>query len=126
VNIELRYSDDEIGIECTVFGKATLKDFKKACNETFNNTNIHTHKYQIVDFTKCDSFELTSDDMEELALIAINASIINPNIIIAFISPKDIEFGMSRVYEANANESGFKIKVFRNHEDAIDWVNRNL
>ena len=120
--IDLKFNDDRTGLEAIASTQVTKSDFMGACSEAFNNTNVVTQKYQILDFSQCTDFELSSDDINSLSQLAINASKINPNVIMAIVAPTDLVFGMSRVYEVYAEESGFKIKVFRNKSEAESWV----
>ena len=120
--IDLKFNDDRTGVEAIASTQVTKSDFMGACSEAFNNTNVVTQKYQILDFSQCTDFELSSDDINSLSQLAINASKINPNVIMAIVAPTDLVFGMSRVYEVYAEESGFKIKVFRNKSEAESWV----
>ena len=120
--IDLKFNDDRTGLEAIASNQVTKSDFMGACSEAFNNTNVVNQKYQILDFSQCTDFELSSDDINSLSQLAINASKINSNIIMAIIAPTDLVFGMSRIYEVYAEESGFKIKVFRNKSDAESWV----
>ena len=120
--IYLKFNDDRTGLEAIASNQVTISDFMGACSEAFNNTNVVNQKYQILDFSQCTDFELSSDDINNLSQLAINASKINPNIIMAIIAPTDLVFGMSRVYEVYAEESGFKIKVFREKSQAESWV----
>ena len=122
MTIYLKFNDDRTGLEAIASNQVTISDFMGACSEAFNNTNVVNQKYQILDFSQCTDFELSSDDINNLSQLAINASKINPNIIMAIIAPTDLVFGMSRVYEVYAEESGFKIKVFREKSQAESWV----
>ena len=120
--IDLKFNDDRTGLEAIASNQVTKSDFMGACSEAFNNKNVVNQKYQILDFSQCTDFELSSDDINSLSQLAINASKINSNIIMAIIAPTDLVFGMSRIYEVYAEESGFKIKVFRNKSEAESWV----
>ena len=122
MSINLKFTDDKQGIYVTLEGKVTLEDFKVGASEAYSEENIHTQNYQIIDFTNCSSFDLSSSDMQEIAIIDKEASKVNPDIKIAIIAPTDVAFGMSRVYEAYADETGFDIMVFRNSEDVEAWL----
>ena len=122
MSINLKFTDDKQGIYVTLEGKVTLEDFKVGASEAYSEENVHIQNYQIIDFTNCSSFDLSSSDMQEIARIDKEASKINPNIRIAIIAPTDVAFGMSRVYEAYADETGFDIMVFRNSEVVEDWI----
>ncbi len=40
----------------------------------------------------------------------------------AIIAPKDLEFGMGRIYEAVSSESFENVMVFRSTDDALKWL----
>jgi len=126
VALDLKFNADRTGIEAIASNQVSRSDFIDACSEAFNNKNVVKQKYQILDFSQCTDFELSSNDIDSLSRLAINASKINPNIIMAIIAPSDLVFGMSRVYEVYAEESGFKIKVFREKLQAENWVDALL
>ena len=126
MSINLKFIDDKQGIYVTLEGKVTLEDFKVGASEAYSEENIQTQNYQIIDFTNCSSFDLSSSDMQEIARIDKEASEKNPNIKIAIIAPTDVAFGMSRVYEAYTDETGFDTMVFRNSEDAEAWIQEKL
>jgi len=124
--MKIKYIDDGIGIELTILGDATLEKILKAAEEVYSEEYITKQKYQIIDFTKCTSFQLSSDDMRTIVEVDLETSKSNPDIIIAIIAPQDIAFGMSRVYEAYADETGFRINVFRNKEESQLWIQNQL
>ncbi len=124
--LNLKYIDDAKGIYVTLEGKVTLDDLKAGALEAYSEEHIQNQIYQIIDFTSCSSFDLSSSDMQEIAKIDIEASKINPNIKIAIIAPSDLAFGMCRVYEAYADETGFDIMVLRSREEAASWIQEKL
>ena len=124
--MKIKYIDEGIGIECTILGDATLDKILKAAEEVYSEEYITKQKYQIIDFTECTSFQLSSDDMRAIVEVDLEVSKSNPDIIIAIVAPEDIAFGMSRVYEAYADETGFRIKVFRDKEESQLWIQNQL
>jgi hypothetical protein len=42
------------------------------------------------------------------------------------VSPKDIEFGISRMFEASSGGDSFVNKVFRSTKLAEKWIKQNL
>ena len=126
MSLNLKFTNNKQGIYVTLEGKVTLEDIKSGAAEAYSEKNIPTHKYQIIDFTNCSSFDLSSSDMQEIARIDIAASETNSDIKIAIVAPTDVAFGMSRLYEVYADETGFDIMVFRNAKDAETWIQEKL
>jgi len=48
------------------------------------------------------------------------------NIIIALISTSDLQYGISRVYQAYVGDSGFLTEVFRDRKSAEEWIKNRL
>ena len=74
---------------------------------------------QIADFTQVTKIDLSAEDLHELA----QRSIFSAHSRRAFIAPNDVAYGLGRMFgmlRENRGEMG--IRVFRNLEDALDWV----
>ena len=44
----------------------------------------------------------------------------------AFVSPKDVIFGTTRMHESLVNETDYNMNVFRNIDDALAWLDVTL
>ena len=79
-----------------------------------------TRKFsQLADFSEVNSFDLTGDDVRELA----SKSVFSSQSRRALIASGDLAFGLGRMFEALRDlkgESG--IRVFRDKEEALNWV----
>ena len=42
------------------------------------------------------------------------------------VAPGDLEFGLSRVYEVFSSSTEANFAVFRNREEAIDWLEKKV
>ncbi|MGH9741812.1 MAG: hypothetical protein ACRD51_05605 [Candidatus Acidiferrum sp.] len=74
---------------------------------------------QLLDFTHITRIDLTATDVQHLAL----RNIFSPQSRRAILVPTDLGFGLGRMFEIlreNAGEQG--IRIFRNLEEALDWV----
>ncbi|MGC1268541.1 MAG: hypothetical protein WA853_19855 [Candidatus Acidiferrum sp.] len=74
---------------------------------------------QLLDFTHTTQIDLTAADIQQLAL----RNIFSPNSRRAILVPNDLAYGLGRMYEILREASGERgIRIFRNLEDALDWV----
>jgi hypothetical protein len=74
---------------------------------------------QLMDFTHVTQILLTAVDVQQLAL----SNIFSKESRRAFLVANDLAFGLARMFEIlreNAGEHG--IRIFRNLEEALDWV----
>ena len=74
---------------------------------------------QIADFTQVTKFELSGEDIYELA----QASIFSPPSRRALIVPSDVSYGLARMFGTLRESLGeMEIAVFRSLEEALEWV----
>jgi hypothetical protein len=74
---------------------------------------------QLQDYTHITGMELTPDDIRRLA----QNSVFSPDSRRAILVTSDVAFGLARMFEVLREYAGEKgIQVFRNLDDALDWV----
>ncbi|MGB6897293.1 MAG: hypothetical protein WBE12_01775 [Candidatus Acidiferrum sp.] len=74
---------------------------------------------QLRDFTHVTQIDLTAADIQQLAL----RNIFSPESRRAFLVTNDLAFGLARMFEILRESAGERgIGVFRNLEEALDWV----
>ena len=54
------------------------------------------------------------------------ASKTNPNIIVSLISTTDLQYGISRMYQAYVGDSGFLTEIFRDRKSAEEWIEKQF
>ena len=65
-------------------------------------------------------WDLTSAELEEIADYA-KMKLLLPSKV-AFVAPKDLSYGLSRIYEVLRKQEGLAIEIFRTEQKAIDWL----
>lgn len=74
---------------------------------------------QIADFTQVTRIELSGDEIRRLAQMGVFSAHSRR----AFIAPNETIFGIGRMFETLRGLEGEKgIRIFRNLEQALDWV----
>jgi hypothetical protein len=126
MTIQINYIDNGAGIEIVASGIITGADIIEAHKEIYNEENLNKQKYQIIDRTKCEQYNVSPVEVQQIADIDKAASKSNPNIIIAIISPTDLQFGMSRMWEMYVEESRFLTEIFRDRKSADEWIEKQL
>jgi hypothetical protein len=126
MTIQINYIDNGAGIEIVASGIITGADIIEAHKEIYNEENLNKQKYQIIDRTKCEQYNVSPVEVQQIADIDKAASKSNPNIIIAIISPTDLQFGMSRMWEMYVEESRFLTEIFRDRKSADAWIEKQL
>jgi hypothetical protein len=77
---------------------------------------------KLVDFRQCRDYALTREEAENFAGLNRDLGTVFSNEKCAIVAPGDLEYGMSRVHEMYTTGSGLEITVFRQLQDALDWL----
>ena len=120
--IELSFIENN-GILFKGTGVLTGKDISTANEFIYESPGkIREIAYQLCDYTEIEKIDMSSDEIRILASQDEKAAKINPQMIIAVVGKEDIVFGLSRMWQAYADETAFETCVFRNIEDAKIWI----
>lgn len=126
MTITINYRDLGKGIEIVASGTVTGSEIIAEHEEIYNTVNLLRQRYQIIDRTNCTEYIVSDAEVKKIAEIDNKASKTNPNIVIAIVAPTDLQFGISRAWQAYVEESGFLTKIFRDRESAEKWVLENI
>jgi hypothetical protein len=126
VAITINYLENGAGIEVVASGTVTGSEIIEAHREIYNAANIRRQRYQLIDRSECKEYLVSYAEVQKIAEIDKKASKTNPNIIIAIVAPEDLQFGMSRVWEAHVEETTFVTEIFRDRESAEHWLKEKL
>lgn len=76
------------------------------------------------DLSDANTSSLTSNQMNTIIEHAKKYSQLRPNGKTAYVSPKDMDFAMARMYQilSELNEHPISHYVFRNHSEAMSWL----
>jgi len=100
-------------------GVLTKSDLVTHMQQLLHDPEFDPKFSQLADFSEVNSFDLTGDDVRELA----SKSVFSSQSRRALIASGDLAFGLGRMFEALRDlkgESG--IRVFRDKEEALTWV----
>ena len=120
--IKVQYSKDGIGVTLYHEGIVTGEELLNSLYEVFNDKRYLNLKYWIGDRQNCTKFLPDTECIKKIIEINKKESLRNPGIFLALISPKDIEFGMSRMFQILSDETSFIVGVFRDSKSAEEWL----
>jgi hypothetical protein len=100
-------------------GTLTLADANAHQQKLSKDPDFDCSFSQIADFTQFTKFDLSSDDIRQMA----EMSLFSPQSRRAFIVPNDFAYGLGRMFQILRDLAGEKgIHVCRSLEEALDWV----
>ena len=124
--VNIIYIEDG-GIVFKCEGVVTGRELMEA-NKIIYKSPDETKKisYQIVDATNFSDVSISPAEIEGIAILDKKAFEINPYMLIALVAEKDISFGFSRMWESFATDLPDRTMVFRNIENAQQWIREEL
>jgi hypothetical protein len=124
--IEIKYTEDNLGINFYAVGEVTGNHIIEGMKEIFQSEKFVNLKYWIADRSRCTKYDVSSDDVKLIADLDKEAAKINPDLLMILISDTELQYGMSRMYEIYSADSGFKTSVFKDRYKAEDWLKKEL
>ena len=121
------FVEEEGGIITEFSGNLTGEEIRKATKERYSDdSRIKKIKYVLNDYTNSTSVEVNSEDVKFSANIAVRASKLNKDVILAGVLPSNLIFGLGRMWQAYASESNWQIYPAKTREDAEKYIKEKL
>ncbi|MCE0558357.1 MULTISPECIES: hypothetical protein [unclassified Motilimonas] len=116
-----RLNDGGVIIQAT--GVINVNDIREIKSTLYtDNHSIKNIHYQILDYSQAQDLDLSHEDIWKMALRDKEALQINPHMLIAVISEKDVIYGLSRMWNAYTETTPLNTGVFRDLANAEEWV----
>jgi hypothetical protein len=126
IQIEVKHA--AMGVVYHCHGVVTIEEFF-AAGEGFLATpeEIRKWRYSIIDLTDVESMDINYDKVSFIVQqndrIAANAV---PGVLLAVAAPKDIGFGLARMWEVLVERAGWDTMTFRSVAEADSWIQGRL
>lgn len=121
--ISFRFRPEAGLITCVHTGQVPDSEFLTSYRELFGSESFSTSTNLLVDLSDTDSSSRTRDTLERFAsLVELRFKDAVGAPMVAVVAPKDLSFGLARMYEAFAESVPWKFAVFRSAGDALDWL----
>jgi hypothetical protein len=126
--IDIEGRQNGLGVIYNCRGAMTIDDFFQAgMGFLAHPKEIKEWRYAIIDLTFVEAMNITSDDIR--AVVEQNkriAALALPGPILAVASPRDLGFGLARIWEALVEQTGWETMTFRSRSEAEDWIKERL
>jgi hypothetical protein len=127
--IIVEYRDNGIGAVFRGAGVVTGDDLLQANMELFSSIEkTKKYKYGLADWTDVTEYRTSASEFEKAALQNKIASEYLPDLIVAVVADKDLDFGFSRMWASfiEANNLKWVVKLFRQKESAESWLKEEM
>ncbi len=121
--VEIHIDADRNLIRCIVHGSLSPAELKSVFLTMIDRADFKPGMNVLYDFTDGITAELTSENMREhVKTVASHRQQRGENYRVAVLAPRDLDFGMFRVYQALADELPLHIRVVRTRDEADAWL----
>ena len=124
--IEINYIENNNGVILDYSGDVTGDELISVVMKIFDNDNFTSLKYWISDRSNCTKYDVGTSHANTIASLTEINYLKNPNLLVALVSPTDVEYGMSRMYQILSEDEGFNTMVFHNRSEADEWISSEL
>jgi hypothetical protein len=124
--IRIEYTSNETGVILYHEGVVTGKELHDSVSRVYKDSRYPNLKYWIGDRSNCLKFLPDEYWLQKIVDLNKTESSRNPGMLLALVSPKVLEFGMSRMFQVYSGESLFKTEVFKDRGSAEKWIKEAL
>lgn len=126
--IEIIDLDGGLGNLIMMTGAITESDFVEALQKhlTQDPVKYGRYRFSLTDLSDVTELSLSSDIIHEHSCACVRSAEINPDVVVAVVSPQDLGFGLSRMWEILSGETSWEIQVFRDNAEARKWITERV
>jgi hypothetical protein len=113
---------EDLGIVVSTWtGPASDSELVSRCRELYEDERWRPGFHEVVDLREAGMAEVSGSALQALAEM-VDSYAEGHAFKTAIVAPENLPFGLARMYEAYALESPESVKVFRELEDALEWI----
>lgn len=122
--VSITITDGGLGVLLVAEGDLTFQEVLDANGRFFiEHADAFPHcRYWFADYSQVEHTDVDFTQIRHLAAMHVNVAKLNPQLVVAVHSSADFIFGMARMWESFAADTGWKTQVFRSAEEAKAWV----
>lgn len=128
MSIEIRNLDGGVGN--LIFGSGVINDddYLLALRNHLmqDKTTFAKYRYSLADWTQVKETNVSTEAIRTVAELCKQASLVNSDVVVAVVAKSDLIFGLSRMSQVLMDGTGWEHQVFRNREDAEEWIRVEL
>jgi len=122
--LEIKYIDNGLGALFSGSGVVTGQELTNI-NE-FESEEYNKCKYWLYDFSETEIFDVSSEEIKTVASQDLSEAKEDPDIIGAVVAPKDLIYGLVRMWEIYSEKTGWNVMVLRSRAEAETWIQKQL
>ena len=121
--VENIITDGGLGVVTICSGVLGRDEFIDAVRRRYEpEESLRDRRYFLTDHSAVTDFAMESKDIFALSKITTAASMINPDIHLASVVPRDLAFGMVRMWGGYAHDLAWAFRICRSRPEAERWL----
>lgn len=126
--ISTTFTPDGTGLIRTVQGSTTGAELLAADTALLSEGEavVARLRFALHDFGDTADLRATADEARAIARQDAMLAKLNPQLCVAVIAPLDAQFGLSRMWEVFAEDTGWQTAVFRDRPSALAWLRERV
>ena len=109
-------------IRTTATGRVTGEELVAYYHRLRSHPDFRSNLNEIFDLTEVTAADVVAADVRRLSGVTEEFTRRGVTVKVAIIAPRDLEFGLARMYEMLQNQSKNDVRVFRDRADAEGWI----
>jgi len=120
--------DHGLGVLMRGYGIVTGEEYWNTLQKHLSQDKeiIKKYRYTLADFTDLEQTRIETEVIVKATDLCKKTAIINPDVIVALAANQDLVFGLSRMWEMLATDTNWEINVFREIEEAKEWIQKRV
>lgn len=124
--VKINFLENGTGVEFIASGIVTGKEIIEANKRIYTPEHLAGLKYKIIDRTTCTDYLVTTEEIQDIADLDIQAAKVNNGVTVILVSPTPLQYGMTRMWQILTDETRWKSKIFKNRKDADEYINKTF
>lgn len=126
--VSITIADDGLGVVLIAEGKLSFEDVLQANEDFFKRHawEFPNCRYWFADYSQVEETDVDFTQIRKLASMHVEVSKQNSQLVVAVLSSANFIFGMARMWESFAAETGWATQVFRSADEAKAWIRASV
>ena len=123
MTVEIKQVDGGKGAAWTLRGTYSGDDLLQALETTFSRDLVaEPYYYGLIHGIEITSIDVSTAALEQAAKRCIAIAQIMPSFVLALCTEHALAYGLSRIFAAVVEKSGWTIGVFKERPEAVAWL----
>jgi len=122
MGLTVKSVDGGLGAHLLLHDSLDDKQFYDGLISFFSQEAFTAYRYALVQFTPDLKMNLSVSTVRSISIACLKASRENPDVTLAFVAPKNLHYGLVRMWTAFSDGISWEVMVCRDCQSAENWL----